>query len=242
MKKRPKWFLGLSLFSFIVAVGIPIQVLVIHEHSFWEWGWITAKISPFNAMVMILGFVNFGLLYRASPYLKYSVPAFVLAVFWNNWIVGSYGIEYNIATTALGTCAFMGFFGPLLKPDYRKVIANPKLRWWLRPTRVKTDYRVVLHPHVGKDFVAQSYDISHSGLFIPLERCWVKGKPMALEEWPFEVGQKTSMTVNVSPTNSIRCEAEIVRMAEASGGYPKGIGLRFTDMTRESQRYLRQHL
>jgi c-di-GMP-binding flagellar brake protein YcgR len=46
------------------------------------------------------------------------------------------------------------------------------------------------------------------------------------------VGDTVRISFNVSAMKKIRCEAIVVRITEARGHYPRGMGIKFVDMDR----------
>jgi hypothetical protein len=174
------------------------------------------------------------LLFTLSPHLKWMVPLTIGCLSWNNFVVGSYGQDFSMTQTVLGTGLFAGLFVPLFRKDIRLILSDPHRRWWRRAHRFYKNIDVILNPYVGQTLLSHTFDLSESGAFIPFEnKTW--------DEIP-KVGERIKISLHIDTHRKIKCEAIVVRVVEPKGTYPKGIGVRFTGMNETHKRSLNNFL
>ena len=139
-----------------------------------------------------------------------------------------------MAQAMLGTGLFAGLFVPLFRKDIRLILSDPHRRWWRRANRLHKNIDVILNPFVGQTLLAQTFDLSESGAFIPFEnKSW--------DEIP-KVGERIKISLHIDTIRKIKCEAIVVRVVEPLGNYPKGIGIRFIEMNEAHKRSLNNFL
>lgn len=222
MMVRPRIVYWMSFLLLGICLSIPIQIAILYQHSFSEIGPIFQKVSLPNMISMALILLSATLYFQISPYLKFIAPLTIVSIFWNNYLVGSFGQDFALSQTMTGALLFSGIYMPLLRKDLRQILSHPQQRWWRRSPRFQKQVGVILNPFVGSTLEAQTFDLSESGAFIPIQ-----GKPWA--ELP-KVGERLKMSIHFDTLRKIRCEAVVVRAVEARGNYPQGIGIRFTEM------------
>lgn len=227
MKTRPKVFLRMGGFFAAVALSIPVQIMILYGHSPFEWSAIWSKVAPMNKVVMTMCLLCAGLSLRASPFLRLALPLTVVAVGWNNWVVGATGADFS-PLTAFGSFAFfLAAQVGWLHPEARALLADGSRRWWLTPRRKRAALPVFVNLPRGKTFKAQSYDISNGGLFLAFGIRELNHHPDAFLN-RLEVGQRLELNIVLNPLRTLACEVEVVRLnLEPTGAYPAGVGLRY---------------
>ena len=224
--------MGIALL--LVAGSFPLQAALLYQHSFSELGSILQKISLLNFVSICLMATTAYMLFMVSPYLKVMCPLTIACLAWNNYVVGSYGQDFTMAQAMLGTGLFAGLFVPLFRKDIRLILSDPHRRWWRRANRLHKNIDVILNPFVGQTLLAQTFDLSESGAFIPFEnKSW--------DEIP-KVGERIKISLHIDTIRKIKCEAIVVRVVEPLGNYPKGIGIRFIEMNEAHKRSLNNFL
>lgn len=234
MMAKPKIVYWMSLALFAIALAIPMQIAILYQHSLSELDSIFQKITLLNFICMAMMLTCAYLLINISPYLKLFAPITIVTLAWNNYLVGSYGEDFQMSQTILGTGLFAGLFVPLLRKDLRQILSEPHRRWWRRANRYLKSVDVILNPFVGQTLQAHTFDLSESGAFIPFE-----DKP--LNEIP-KVGERIKISLHLDTLRKIKCEAIVVRAVEPKGSYPKGIGVQFTHMNETYKRSLNNFL
>ena len=239
MKRRPLFLTLLSSFFLIVAISFPLQVLVLYGHT--DLFVIFNKISFLNFLVAVVLLAHIPLLLRASGKLKYSLPVLLILVMWNNFVVGSYAFDYKMSSTALASVGFIGACSPMLTKKIRDILNNPGMRWWLTPRRAEASLSTLIHPYVGSSLQARTLDISETGVYIAAETCRLRDSEEDFCDG-FNVGDLTSITIKLGQFHSIKCEAEVVRVADESYSHPAGYGLRFLNPDITTKSHLKQFI
>ncbi len=223
MIMRPKQFYLASLALLLFAISFPIQVMVLYGHHWSETQAIFSKITWVNWLVVGSFFVGAYFYFHASRYIIYLAPLILGLVAFNNYIVGHFAGDFSMLQTTLGTLAVGLVFAPLALPSSRVVLKDPKRRWWRRSKRYNKRVAATLNPYVGEMLHVQTFDISSSGAFVCLDE-EQQGVP--------KIGDTVRVSFNVNSMKKIRCEAVVVRITDAKGHYPRGMGLKFTQMDR----------
>ena len=234
MLTRPRQFYLVSFIMLFVALSFPLQVIYLYGHSLGEWNAILNKITWFNWLVVGLLILNGYLHLKASALLKYVGPISILIVGWNNYLVGAYNTDYSMASTTLATFGFSLLFAPLFLKSSRIVLADPKRRWWRRSKRYYHRISTTMNPYVGEMIHAYSFDISKTGIFICTENLGEGTTP--------KVGEHVRLCLNINSMKKIRCDAIVVRTADSTGRYPKGLGLKFIDFDKSHQKSFEQFI
>ena len=227
MITRPKQFSMASAGFLLMAISFPVQVMFLYGHPVSESAAILSKITWMNWLV-ILGFLAASYLYfHASRWLVVCVPVVIGLVAINNYFVGQFAGDFSLLQTSVATLLVGLFFVPLLMPSSRVLLRDPKRRWWRRSKRVHKRVSATINPFVGDMIQSHTFDVSQTGAFV----C-TSGEE---EELP-KVGDMIRLSLNVNSMKKIRCEAVVVRIVEAKGSYPSGMGLKILEVKKEHQR------
>ena len=116
------------------------------------------------------------------------------------------------------------------------------MRWWRIAQRAPVEVKTHIHPATGGDFIADTFDLSESGMFLrhhSLDWRTASGntKPQQLR-----IGTHCEVRLRLDNREYVDCSAQIVRHAEANGQYPKGYGLRFLNIEKIHQKTLREFI
>lgn len=234
MSKRPLLLYIIPILLLMTAASIPLQVLYLYEHDLTELTSIIQKISPLNWLSIGLMLFTAHALFSANKSVRFLVPFTIFCVSLNNYFVGQWGNDFSFSQSLFSTLGFALLFAPLLHSSVFQILKNPKHKWWSRSERFKANLPVSLNPFVGQTILANTFDISTTGLFITI-------KSEDLSNLP-KVGETLRLSLNFNSMKKIKCEAKVVRIASPSGIYPQGLGLQFIEPNRKLKHDLRKHL
>lgn len=231
MQTRPKFFLIYAVIVLMIAASFPVQVAFLAGHNLSEWSEIIYKLTPFNKIVIGLCIACSVLSLRASPLLRVIIPATLLAVAWNNYLVAEAGFGFSMENAKLGIFLFTFIHLPFLAPSARKILTQPHARWWLIPKRHKLDLAVSVRAINGLSFGARTFDISENGTFVKIDPTIFRKKENVLTRNLAE-GSRVKIKISFGKYREIGCEAEVVRCTPTlDGRYPSGFGLKFLELS-----------
>lgn len=229
MRKMPPVLFIFSVLMMLIAVGMPFQAIYIQgfENVFRSLTWM-------NIVVVLLCAATSIAAYQAHKITRYLLAVTALCVLFNNWWVGTVGLNYSMWHTSIASLGFILFCATLLERNAFRVLANPKLKWWHIPARSKIEVPVSLSPNVrGEPILKKSFDISETGFFMQ----GLNEKELDL----LKVGEKFTVCFYFDKLLKIRCNAKVVRKTvEQKGAYPSGIGLQFDEIDEHAREVLRR--
>lgn len=230
--QRPNASVYLPILFVGIAISLPLQALVIYGHSVGEWTAILSKLSSINWLLIGALMVSAVHIWRVSPYLKWSMPVTLILMGLNNYIVGTYATDYSLLVTSAATLGFLVINLPLTSREILWLLKNPQRRWWLCAHRHRLHVPVLIEGTRLLSIKAETFDISESGIFVPLEQ-------------KLGVGDWITVRMSFGTLSQIRCQGKVVRQADAKGSYPMGVGIQFESITRrqrqEISRFLARH-
>jgi hypothetical protein len=227
MRSRPIGLIFLSLAYLSIALAMPLQVMWVYGHGFDELPSVFAKLTSLNFLVMAGLLYGAVLAWRVSPHLVYAVPAVIAIVLVNNFFVGWYATDFSplICGLASGTFALVNL--PLVRGRVRWLLHHPEQRWWLRAARLRVNVPVFIEGTRLNSLKAQSFDISESGVYVPLDD-------------GVGVGDWITVRIKFDGLTNVRCHGKVVRKrSEPEGQYPAGVGIEFQDLSWQRKRVLR---
>ena len=220
MKYRPP---GLVLYSAIcigIALSFPVQIYFLFDLAITDILSIFSKITITNWAVM-LGMVALAhAAYHGDEAFNWLAPLSMLMVAANNYWVGSVGETYTANQSLMATGLFGLFaYSPYLLPKARKALMDPKLRWWRADKRISKEMPVtiVLEDNTIINEVL-TFDVSRSGIFL---------QSALTDFYGLKNGDRISVRWDSPDEQPFERDAEVVRLAEPSGHYPRGVGIRF---------------
>lgn len=234
MTKKPLAFNFIPLILIAVAASFYFQVAVLLDLPFSDFYRIPSHITLPNWITIVLLTLSAVTIYRGNSLAKILMPATVLMVCWNNYLVAAYAENFSVFQTLMGSVCFPFVFAPLYTRNSQKVLSDKRHHWWQRAPRRQHVAHVSVNPFVSASFNSKTYDVSKSGLFIQLD-------DVTLAQLP-KLGERVNVSINLDTIRKVRCEAVIVRVNEAKGTYPRGMGLHFTEISSESRRALNSFL
>lgn len=204
----------------LITLSMPLQIAFVYDISIFEPQAIFSKLTPLNYLLMglftWLGYAT----YKIDKNLFILLPFINLFVFLNNYVVGSFGEDFNVMQTTLASCFFLALTLMYYVKDHYKVISDLKNRWWLTKPRKKVSLPLTI---VGSNELIKtnSFDISETGLF-------------ALNDPDFELFQLpknkvVDITIHCGGKN-LKMRGKLVRKALSKGHYPEGVGIQFDEI------------
>ncbi len=232
MNSKPLILPILAFLTAAIALSLPIQIMMIYGHGLGELGAVARKLTTLNWLVIFGGVATAALIDRGSPYIRYCVPGMIAAVFVNNYFVASYGDDFSLLTATASAAVFAVLNVPLLHPQIRRLLSHPELRWWLRPRRATTSVPIFLAGTRRETFRTETFDLSETGVFVQLEPHQITLKQ----------DESISLCLTLGTYSQVRCTGRIVRITDARGTYPAGVGVQFLDLPMEEKKIIRHYI
>jgi hypothetical protein len=229
MRRRPAWFMLLSLGFLVIAASLPAQVMLIYGHGFGEISAVFEKLTAINWLVIFGCLICSALVWRASPYLRNAIPAMIGLVAVNNFVVGYYATDFSMWAATGGTLGFALLNLPLLHPNIQWLLIHPEKRWWMRAERKRMTIPVTIEGTRLQPTRAETFDVSESGAFV------AAAKEVGVGDW-------ITVRMKFGTFTQIRCQARVVRREDSKGTYPGGVGLQFMNMSWRDRRDLKRCL
>ena len=229
MRHRPRGLTFVAVAFVAVALAMPLQVTFIYGHDFSEWTAIFAKLTWLNWCVCAGLFGGAALLWRASPYVLWSLPALFVLVAVNNSVVIYYSTDYAAWLVVVATLGFAALNLPLLDPDVMSILHRPERRWWLSADRVRMSLPVAIEGTRLAPIKGETFNVSATGICVPHVNA-------------VGVGDWITVRMTFGAFTQFRCQGRVVRRSDAKGEYPDGIGIEFVAVPWRQKRELRRHL
>lgn len=241
MSKRPKLLLALAWIIGAAVMSIPVQIMAIYGHGPDEILEVFDKMTGLNWMVLLSGIGAATCIAKASPWTRFVVPSFLLIAGVNNYFVGDFATDYSPMQANLATLGLVALNLPLLQPRIFQLLVHPDRRWWMVSKRQRVSVPVFIGGARNAALRAETFDISETGAFIPLataqDHKYAIGKKGNLE-----IDEIITIAMTLGTLKQVRCEGRVVRMADARGSYPAGIGIQFMEMGTDEKRELKRYL
>lgn len=230
MNSKPMFFTVMPFVFIALAVAMPLQISVIYDLSPFDFEAIFSKLTPINIMLMFL----FAWVAYATKALDRNVfialPFINLAVFVNNYIVGSFGNDFNIFETTIASSAFMAVSLTFYNQKIYKVLNDRSFRWW--QTNPRREMRLPITIHTANDTIrTTTFDISKSGIFA------LSDNNLEL----FQTSKDLEIDLNIHVDDRVlKCRGKIVRKTLPKGKYPEGVGIHFSQVDNQWENWLQQ--
>lgn len=237
MRRRPSEFAIVGWALLGVAASFPLQTALQFGHPPWELTAIFARLAPLNWVVAGLSVFCAGLSFRAAPALRFAAPLLLGATAWNQWVVAGSGLNAGPIAAALGALSMATLFALLLRHGPRTVLSRPGLRWWRTAPRRRARLRVSVWPVLGGELEGETVDLSEGGAFVSWEGVTALARMEGVSR-NLRPGAHCSVRIVIDSQRTLRCSAQVVRQAPASGKYPEGIALRFVGLTAPERKML----
>lgn len=246
MRERPREFRILAAILILAAASFPIQVMMAYGYTPLELDAALAGLSPLNWFVIFASVIHAYLIYEAAPSVLISTPIFLLLVGWNNYVVARTGLNSSTWAAFFATAAAFLIHLPMFRKDTRRVLFNPKLRWWRTSRRKRASMRAIIRPVMGGELQSCTFDVSASGAFIRMDSAnWLPLKNVnfyKLQQSNLKVGSRCSVRLLIDHMRVIQCGAEIVRHSPANGEHPEGFAVRFVSLDESQKKMLNDYI
>lgn len=230
MKKRPILFTIVPLILIGVCASFYFQTAYVLNTDLTNYSRILSKITIYNWITMAAMIASGIAIMRSSKWAKLFMPLTIAFVFLNNYLVATYTNNFTKTQIFLAALLFALAFAPLYTKKIQLVLSDRKHQWWRTAFRKKYTVPVNVRPQSGNSFWSQSVDVSKTGLFLRLDsRDW--------SEYP-KLGEKVNLDINLGKTTEVKCTAVVIRLVEARGFYPRGMGLQFLEFEDTSRKAL----
>lgn len=217
MRNKPLYLIFFPYLAFAIALSFPVQIVLIYGVPLDDPAKIISMLTPLNLLTMSSMVLTGILSLTMSKHIYKIIPVLLLVTFANNAIVGLYGSDYTMFQVAL---SFI-LFGISLKPFYSKeikaVITEPKLRWWLTPTRYEMELPIKIHSELV-DFTSESLNMSKTGIFAKAKDDYYLEK--------ININDIIDLQI-LEDSSPITLKARVVRKSQNNNQLPNGFGLEF---------------
>lgn len=224
MRSRP-W--PLTLLAFIlgaIIISFPIQIAALYGHGIGELPIIFSKMTYLNWMVSGFCLITMLLALQGHQILKSVFNLTIFIVFVNNAVVAASGMDFSLAQTGFASACFLSLRILINFPSIKHILKNQNMRWWLIPTRKHMELDLELRfEGEEKAIKAKSYDLSSGGMFIPLYTL----EETAQGKFNEDILDKELVVSFKIGELDFNLPGKVVRICEARGTYPSGIGLQF---------------
>lgn len=149
----------------------------------------------------------------------------VVIVYTNAIVVSDYGTTHHKAVAFVAAALGIGLLVYRVSREVRVPYFLPKIQWWESNPRFKLTLPVKIHRKEGGDFPAEILDLSVGG-------CFIKSK----NEFPLDETLTVSFRVF---GEEVECPGTIVWRTQSTVTHPKGMGVKFSSLTRTQRRTLR---
>lgn len=234
MTKKPLLFNIIPLFLIGIACSFYFQVAYLMDLEWTNFYQIHRHITLPNWITMGFLVTSAISIYRGHRFTKWLMPVTFLMVCWNNYLVAAYAGNYSPTETFMGSMFFPLLFAPFYTKKNRILLSDRRFHWWETSPRKNHKAFVSVNPFASSTFNSRTYDVSRSGLFVQIDET-------AWDQLP-KVGERVNVSITLDTLRKVRCEAVIVRIDEAKGNYPRGMGLHFTELSSDNRRTLNSFL
>lgn len=226
MKKRPPLFYLVSISLLAIAISIPTQILLLYGHPVEEIYFAFSKMTVMNWIsCATLGGLSLAAL-NGSRSLYILIPLSIAVIGWNNFLVGSWGYDYNLTTTWWSTTLFAAGCGFLFLPQYFQVLQYPEQRWWLVAKRISIHLPVEVSPFRGHEFTGKTLDVSQTGAFIEGDDALLK------------LGEMIDLNLKLNTLQNLQVRAEVVRKSKEDSRF----AVHFHDLGQDQKKLLSKYV
>ena len=216
MRNKPLYLILFPYLALVIAASFPLQIHMIYDIPLTSIKRVFSMLTPLNLLTMSVMVLTAVLTFRMSKLVYKIIPPLLLITFANNAIVGLYGTDYTLFQVALSFILLGLSLKPFYSKEIRAVITEPKLRWWLTPTRYKIEKPLKLHSEL-LDISSETFNISKTGLFAKVNEAHY------LEQ--LDIDQIVNL--ELLQDKPITLKARVVRKSQGDEKLPTGLGLEF---------------
>ena len=243
MKQKPVIFNLFAIFFLIGILIFPLQVMMLYDHQLSEISMVLAKLTFSNWLVISIFLINSVLCFTSHTALKSTIPASILIVAANNWIVSTYGQDFTSGKTLLSTAIFSLTVSTLYFTKALDVLLNPQLKWWTVPLRYQKKLPIWIKVSDHQFYLENTFDISKSGVFVSEGKEKIGYSADSSYSKDMAPGDLVKVSIpSKTGKYDFKCEAKVVRKAKEHGLYPGGVGLQFVNLHLKDKINLRRIL
>jgi hypothetical protein len=234
MRKKPLLFTIVPIILIGVCASFYFQTAFVLNTPLTNYQRILSKITLSNWVTMITMIVAGITIMRSSKWAKLFMPIAVFVVFWNNYLVATHTNNFTKTQITLAAILFMLVFAPLYSKRIQHVLSDRRHQWWKTAFRKKHKLPINVIPLHGDGFIAQTVDVSTTGLFVNVEQ----------RDWATlpKIGEKVKLNLTLDDSKAVTCSAIVVRLAESNAFTPRGIGLQFSEFEGKTRKDLDRYL
>jgi hypothetical protein len=213
-----------------LALAAPIHIMIVDHLGLQDIQVVFSRFSLFNWLVFILASVGAILVLEASHWMRILLPALTVVVIGHHFIHWQQN-DASLMSMSLATVGFLALNVPLLHPNILSLMSYPERRWWREAPRKIVQMPIFLGGCLKGNVRSTTYEISESGAFVTY--------PPGPEP-TFQVDEVVSVCLTIGVLKQIRCVGRVVRIADATGRYPRGLAVEFSSLDWESRRDLKR--
>lgn len=189
-----------------------------------------------RGMALLATLIPVPFVLRANRQALMTLPLVVLVSGICHFIAG--GVELTrLGVITYGywlVIAVFSYLAILADEQVLALIEDPSKRWWLSSPRKQLKLRVDVQNVKGQSIPLRTFDISQSGAFIPSNTF------IDLEN-ELQPGDQILLNLHLGD-QSIKCNARVARVVRHPDRYPRGMGLQFMGIDRQSKRLLKRYI
>jgi hypothetical protein len=223
-KKRPLSITLVAAAYILAPVLMPLQVLLYREDRTQKWFLLEPSL---NAVIVMVTSVIVGVgIYSVHKWGWYFFLAHAVGVVINNFLIHQRYPPYPLELMVVSNIVLLSLVGYFVWSNVRAPYFNPRLRWWEPKERVRAQYNAAIKGPFG-EMTGETLDFSESGAFVKLNHDQIA------------IGSTVQLRLDFA-SQKVSSDAEVVWKADAQGDRPKGVGLKYINMSRADQKALRQ--
>lgn len=214
MKNKPFYLILFPFLAFAIALSFPLQIILIYDIPASDPMRILSMLTPLNLLTIVAMTLTGALTILMNKHVYKVIPVLLFVTLVNNAIVGLYGSDYTLFQVALSFILFGISLKPFYSQEIKAVINEPKLRWWLTPTRYELQKPIKINSS-DLQLTSETFNLSKTGVFAKISEQY------QLDE--FELDEV--LDLQILTESPITLKARVVRKSNGHANQPKGIGL-----------------
>lgn len=227
MKNKPYYLILFPYLAFAIALSFPLQIVLIYDIPITDTLKIFSMLTPLNLLTMTAMILTGCLTIFMNKHVYKAIPLLLFVTLLNNAIVGFYGSDYTFFQVAMSFILFGISLKPFYSQEIKAVINEPKLRWWLTPTRYEMAKPIKINT-AELQLTSETFNLSKTGVFAKISDQY------QLDEFSLN----DVLDLQILTESPITLKARVVRKSDGHSNQPKGIGLEIVKDQFHRQEYL----
>lgn len=214
-----------------------IILLFYHLVSPFQWLYLVGETLSVDKNIFVFGYVASSWL---TAYFLSKVSRKLFFTAFINWILFSI-LTYDSFKLIPSILEAMLFIPLFYREHFKSIWRSDKNRLFRSP-RKKIPLPVSISSRLNQNFTTFCYDISLSGFFVSTKdiQMSLDAQGLKWEDIKIHSGNEVDIKIQIGTFRFIKCSAKIVRIQEAKGNYPSGVGFQFSDMNFQDRSWLRK--